>query len=362
MVFEEVADVRTVRVGTRDSALAMVQTQWVTAELGRDGRQMFELISMKTLGDQVLDVSLDKVGGKGLFVKELETALLSGQVDLAVHSLKDVPTELPEGLIIGAVTRREDPRDALVAPVPDGVTGRGPIASLDDLPKGARVGTSSLRRVAQIKKYRPDLEVLPVRGNVGTRLRKLDEGQFDVLVMAVAGLTRLGLPERITAMLPTEISLPAVGQGALGVEVRAADQDTLAAIRPLHDEDTCAATLAERAVLRRLEGGCHVPIGALGRVEGGALSEGRSGAHAGGRRLVIEAMVAEPDGSLLIRGSRTGTVAEAEALGTDLAEELLARGAAEILARLSHGDGPQGWEKPGSAGGSAGGRERGERP
>jgi len=322
--------VRVFRVGSRDSALAMVQTEWVAAELGRNGRQLFEILSMKTLGDQVLNVSLDKVGGKGLFVKELETALLDGSVDMAVHSLKDVPTELPEGLTIGAVTHREDPRDALVTPV-----ARPAVDSLDDLPQGARVGTSSLRRVAQIKKYRPDLEVLPVRGNVGTRLRKLDEGQFDVLVMAAAGLARLGLKERISTILPTSISLPAVGQGALGIEVRTEDTDILEAIRPLHDPDTYAATLAERALLRRLEGGCHVPIGALG-----CLDEGPEGGV-----LVLEGMVAEPDGSLLIRGSRRGKPEEAEAMGVSLAEELLARGAADILARLGGPD-RRGWDAP----------------
>ncbi|MGE5591978.1 MAG: hydroxymethylbilane synthase [Bacillota bacterium] len=321
---------RTIRVGSRDSALAIVQTQWVTAELGRDGRQLFEILSMKTLGDQVLNVSLDKVGGKGLFVKELESALLDGSVDMAVHSLKDVPTELPDGLIIGAVTRREDPRDALVTPV-----GRPALESLDDLPQGARVGTSSLRRVAQIKKYRPDLEVLPVRGNVGTRLRKLDEGQFDALVMAAAGLTRLGLKERISTVLPTSISLPAVGQGALGIEVRAQDAALLEAIRPLHDPDTFAATQAERALLRRLEGGCHVPIGALGSLE----------EDPDGRLLVLEAMVAEPNGTLLIRGSRRGRPEEAEAMGISLAEELLERGGADILARLDD-SGRHGWDAP----------------
>lgn len=321
---------RVFRVGSRDSALAMVQTEWVAAELGRDGRQLFEILSMKTLGDQVLGVSLDKVGGKGLFVKELETALLDGSVDMAVHSLKDVPTELPQGLTIGAVTHREDPRDALVTPV-----ARPAVDSLDNLPQGARVGTSSLRRLAQIKKYRPDLEVLPVRGNVGTRLRKLDEGQFDVLVVAAAGLARLGLKERISTILPTSISLPAVGQGALGIEVRTEDTAILEAIRPLHDPDTYAATLAERALLRRLEGGCHVPIGALG-----CLDEGPEG-----RVLVLEGMVAEPDGSLLIRGARRGKPEEAEAMGVSLAEELLARGAADILARLGGPD-RRGWDAP----------------
>lgn len=323
---------RTVRVGSRDSALAMVQSEWVSAELGKGGRQLYQIISMKTLGDQILNVSLDKVGGKGLFVKELESALLEGQVDLAVHSLKDVPTELPDGLIIGAVTKREDPRDALIFPRSGGPGGPGGARTLDDLPRGARVGTSSLRRMAQVKHYRPDLEVLPVRGNVQTRLRKLDEGQFDVLVMAVAGLTRLGMQDRIGGVLSTHISLPAVGQGALGLELRAADTDLLAAIRPLHDWATYAATLAERAVLRRLEGGCHVPIGALGRIENG--------------RLVVEAMVAAPDGSRLIRGSRTGVPEEADALGISLAEELLDRGAADILSQLAPEVGGHSWAPP----------------
>ena len=319
---------RTVRIGSRDSALAMVQSEWVSAELGKGGQQLYQIISMKTLGDQILNVSLDKVGGKGLFVKELETALLEGQVDLAVHSLKDVPTDLPDGLIIGAVTRREDSRDALVFPAG---AAAGP-RSLDGLPQGARVGTSSLRRMAQIKHHRPDLEVQPVRGNVQTRLRKLDEGQFDVLVMAAAGLIRLGLRGRIGAVLSTDISLPAVGQGALGLELRADDQDLLAAIRPVHDPATHAATLAERAVLRRLEGGCHVPIGALGRLEGG--------------RLLLEAMVAAPDGSRLIRGSRSGAPEDADAIGTALAEELLDRGAASILSELGPAPGGHSWAPP----------------
>lgn len=300
-----------VKVGSRESALALEQTHWAIGQLSRlvPGCQ-FEVTKMVTKGDVILDVTLAKIGGKGLFVKEIERALLDGKVDFAVHSLKDMPGQLPVGLKLGAITQREDPRDVLVAR--DGL-------KLDELPSGAKVGTSSLRRGAQIKRYRPDLEIVPIRGNVGTRLRKLDQGDFDAIVMALAGLRRLGWADRITEIIPTAISLPAVGQGALGIEVRESDGDTQELVALLNDWETSLAARAERAFLARLEGGCQVPIGALG-------------SHRGGR-LHLDGMVADPDGSNLLRSSLEGDPDNPEAVGRALGERLLEMGAGEILER-----------------------------
>lgn len=299
-----------VRVGTRGSALALEQSRWVVEQLRAANPGVdFRLVKIKTQGDIIQHLSLDKIGGKGLFVKEIEKALLDGGVDLAVHSLKDLPTDIPAGLSLGAISRREDPRDVLVS---------HKWGSLDELPRGARVGTSSLRRVAQLLHYRPDLEMVPLRGNINTRLRKLEEQQLDGIVIAAAGLIRMNLRHRVRQWLPLEIILPAVGQGALAIEVRGGDRDILALVSPLHDPPTALAVRAERAFLGRLGGGCQVPVGALGEWQDGLLR--------------LQGMVAHPDGSRLFRSEASGSPEDPEGLGRRLAEELLARGASEVLA------------------------------
>jgi hydroxymethylbilane synthase len=256
----------------------------------------------------ILDVPLARVGGKGLFVKEIEEALLSGRIDLAVHSMKDVPTDLPAALEIAAITAREDPRDAFLS---------DKVKRFEDLPAGARVGTSSLRRQTQLLNLRPDLVVVDNRGNLDTRIRKMEEGKFDAIILAAAGLRRLGWERRITQLLSEEISLPAIGQGALGIEIRRDDPETREAVSFLNDRDTGFAVRAERGFLKRLEGGCQVPIAAYGRTEGDAIR--------------LRGMVGRPDGSEIVRGEAKGTVADPEALGVQLADHLLARGAKEIL-------------------------------
>ena len=297
-------------VGTRGSKLALWQTKHVAGLLRAGSPDLeVEVKTIQTRGDVVRDRALSQVGGKGLFVKEIENALLSGEIDLAVHSLKDMPTEQPEGLTLGAILERADPRDALVVR-----TGQG---SLDDLPRGARVGTSSLRRRAQLLAARPDLEVLDLRGNVDTRLRKLREGQYEAVVLAAAGLARLGFEAAASQALPVDVMLPAVGQGALCVEIRAEDGATQALLSMLDHTATRWATMAERALLRRLEGGCQVPIGAYGQEDGG--------------QLVLQGMVAALDGSRIVRDEIQGPAKEAEALGAALAERLLASGGREIL-------------------------------
>jgi len=297
-------------IGTRGSKLALWQANHV-AELLRAGRPDLDLEvkTIQTRGDLVRDRALSQVGGKGLFVKEIENALLSGKIDLAVHSLKDMPTEQPEGLTLGAILERADPRDALVV--------REEKGNLDGLPQGARVGTSSLRRKAQLLAARPDLEVLDLRGNVDTRLRKLREGQYEAVVLAVAGLVRLGYEAAASQALPVDVMLPAVGQGALCVEIRAEDGATRTLLSALDHPATRWATMAERALLRRLEGGCQVPIGAFGQTDSG--------------QLALRGMVAALDGSRLLRDEMRGPAYEAEALGTALAERLLAAGGGEIL-------------------------------
>jgi len=297
-----------IRIATRSSRLAMWQTSWVAAEIHRHHPEFeIEAMEFKTKGDLVIDRPLPEVGGKGLFTEELEAALRDGRADLAVHSLKDLPTTLPDGLALGCVTEREDPRDALLT---------NGAASLSDLPAGAVLGTSSLRRRAQVLAHRPDLEIRDLRGNVPTRVRKLEEGGYDAIILALAGVRRLDLEDRVTAILSPDEMLPAVGQGALGVEIRANDEETRELLAPLEHEPTRAATTAERAFLRVLEGGCHVPVGALAE------------ATADGVRL--RGVVASLDGRRAVRGERTGT--DAEAVGRRLAEELLERGAREILA------------------------------
>ena len=271
-----------------------------------------ELRELTTKGDRILDAPLAKIGGKGLFTKELEQAMLDGAVDLAVHSLKDMPTEVPDGLVIGAITTRLDPGDAFVS---------AHYAAVEDLPVGARVGTSSLRRRAQLLAVRPDLTICDLRGNVNTRLAKLDAGEFDAIVLAAAGLKRLGFERRIRSILPRSVMLPAVGQGALAIECRAGDAAILSAIAFLRDAGMTTAAQAERAFLRRVEGGCQIPVGVYAEVD----ADGQ---------ISIDAMIASVDGQHICRSDAQGAGEQAEALGTALAEELLDAGGREILKEI----------------------------
>ncbi len=303
------ADRNTVVIGTRGSALALWQARWVQGELERLHPGLsFSLEIIKTTGDKILDVPLAQVGGKGLFVKEIEEALLEGRIDLAVHSMKDVPAVLPEGVFIAVVPRREDPRDVLVSR--DG-------AGFRDLRQGARIGTSSLRRISQLRHQRTDLEIVPLRGNIDTRLRKVGEGELDAVVLAAAGIRRMGWEDRITEYLSLDVSLPAVGQGALGIECRIGDARVLDLLHPLDDPETHLCVTAERAFLSRLEGGCQVPIAGHARLEAGVLR--------------IEGRVSDLEGKLLIREQLEGNPSDSSDLGLDLAERLLEQGAAEIL-------------------------------
>ncbi|MFV0283947.1 MAG: hydroxymethylbilane synthase [Castellaniella sp.] len=300
-------------IATRASRLALWQARHVQARL----RALYpdcqvELLEMTTRGDQILDRTLSKVGGKGLFVKELETALLDGRADLAVHSLKDVPVDLTQPFALSAIMERADPCDALVS---------NTAGSLDELAPGAVIGTSSLRREAQLRAHYPHLAVRPLRGNLDTRLAKLDRGDYAAIVLAAAGLRRLGLAQRIRAVLPVAFSLPAAGQGALGIEILADRADLRAWLMPLACNDTTACVFAERAVSRVLGGSCQVPLAAHA-----VLREGR---------LVLEALVAEPDGSRVLRAGAEGVPEAAETLGAAVANDLLGQGADEILARLS---------------------------
>jgi hydroxymethylbilane synthase len=290
-------------IASRGSQLALWQAHWVQGQLAALGHES-RIEIVKTTGDKITDVPLAKVGIKGLFTKEIEEALLDGRADLAVHSLKDLPTELPEGLVLAAVPPREDPRDAIVG------------KRLAELPAGAKVGTSSLRRSAQLRKARPDLIIESVRGNLDTRLRKLDEGQYDAIVLAAAGLRRLGWADRIAETLGPDVMCSAVGQGALAIETRSSGAG-FEAVRALDDAETHAAVLAERGVLGSLGGGCQVPIGAHARIEGG--------------QLFLLGVVASPDGSEIIRAEAEGPAADAEALGRALGGALLERGAKRIL-------------------------------
>lgn len=300
---------RVVRVGTRKSPLALWQTRWVIARLQEAWPGLhFEEVPMVTQGDLVLDRPLDQAGGRGLFVAEMEEALLAGRIDLAVHSMKDLPIELAPGLVLGPVPPRADPRDLFVS--------RQGWQSLAQLPPKARVGTSSPRRRAQLLAQRPDLEIVPVRGNLGTRLRKLEEGQVDGLVLAVAGLARMGY-ELAGFPLEPPLFLPAVGQGALALELRADDPWLRERLAPLGDPAATAEVAAERALLRHLGGGCHLPIAAWAR--------------ASGDRLTLQARVISPDGARHLDGQLTGPLSEAASLGERLAGELLARGARDLL-------------------------------
>jgi len=306
------------RIGTRGSQLALYQANWVREKLiGAHPRLKVTLIKIKTTGDKIQDASLAKIGGKGLFVKEIEDALIGKRIDLAVHSIKDVPTELPEGLHLSAVTKREDPRDVFISK--DGTF-------LKDLPQGAKIGTSSLRRQAQLLHLRNDFEMIPLRGNIDTRLKKLERMNFNGIVLALAGVRRLGLELRITEIIPPEISLPAIGQGALGIETRIDDEGVEEAIHFLNDPASSIAISAERAFLKKLGGGCQVPIAAFGQIAGSTL--------------LIKGMVGTIDGKRLIRHSVEGAVERAEWLGVELAETLLKKGAGEILEEVYQQTGP----------------------
>ncbi len=301
-----------IKIGTRGSKLALWQAQWVKSALMKNDPSLdVELVIIKTKGDKIQDVPLAKVGGKGLFVKEIEEAILDGRVDLAVHSMKDMPAEIPQGLTIGAVPERENPFDVLISR-----TGK----KLFELPKGAVIGTSSLRRGAQLKHLRPDLEIVSLRGNLDTRLRKLEEENLDAVILAAAGVRRMELAHRITQYLDDAEMLPAVGQGALCIETRKDDPAIGPRIDALNHPLTRTAVMAERAFLHRLEGGCQVPIAAHGTIEGDTLQ--------------ITGLVAELDGSSVIRETLSGPAADPGAIGLDLANRLLAAGAGSILDKL----------------------------
>jgi hydroxymethylbilane synthase len=297
-----------IRIGTRGSALALWQANWVKSELEKRYPGMtVTLTKIKTTGDKILDVPLAKVGGKGLFTKEIEEALLRKEVDIAVHSMKDVPTEFPAGLHLACITEREDVRDALIS---NGV-------SLKDLKEGALIGTSSLRRQAQLYHYRPDLKMEVLRGNVETRIRKQKEGQFDAVILAAAGVKRLGLADNVTEYIAEDISIPAIGQGALGIECAIDDKEINELISFFNHYETSVAVRAERALLKRLEGGCQVPIAGHATVKDG--------------RVTLKGLVGSVDGKRIVKDAIEGDAKDYERLGTEMAERLLAKGAREIL-------------------------------
>lgn len=301
-----------IRIATRKSPLALWQAEHVAARL----EQLFpeiqtELVTMVTKGDKILDAPLAKVGGKGLFVKELEQGMLEGIADIAVHSMKDVPVEFPEGLHLAAILEREDPTDAFVS---------NRYASLTDLPANAKIGTSSLRRQCQIKEKFPEAEILSLRGNVNTRLAKLDAGDYDAIILASAGLKRLGMADRITLSLATSVSLPAIGQGAIGIECRIDDAKINQLLQALHHPATSICVSAERAMNARLNGGCQVPIAGFAELDG--------------EHLFMRGLVGNPDGSLLYRAERSGLASQAYEIGTLIAEDLLSQGADKILQAL----------------------------
>ena len=301
-----------IRIATRKSPLALWQAEFVKAELLRHHPDLtVELITFTTRGDKILDTPLAKIGGKGLFVKELENALLAGEADLAVHSMKDVPMAFPEGLGLATICEREDPRDAFVSTR---------YAAIEDLPQGARVGTSSLRRQCQLRALRPDLVLLNLRGNVNTRLAKLDAGDYDAIILAAAGLIRLGFEARIRSSLPTTSSLPAGGQGAVGIEIRSDDQRLRELLAPLHHQPTALCVRAERALNAHLNGGCQVPIACFAEREGD--------------QLWLRGLVGDPVDGTLLRAEARAAASDPEALGIAVAEQLLAQGAGAILARV----------------------------
>jgi hydroxymethylbilane synthase len=302
---------RKITIGTRGSKLALWQANWVQSELLKAHPSIsVQITIIKTKGDKILDVPLAKVGGKGLFVKEIEDALLEGKIDLAVHSMKDMPADLPQGLTIGAIPQRENPQDVLVSK-------KGCLA---DLPQGARIGTSSLRRASQILYVRPDICIIPLRGNLDTRLRKLDAGDMDAIVLAAAGIRRLGLKHRITEYLDSDVMLPAAGQGALCIEVRTGDESTYALVRELDHAETRTVVLGERTFLHRLGGSCQVPIAAHGRIEDDYYK--------------LSGLVAEPDGSQLYRAEHKGSRELSGNIGIQLAEKLMDQGVMAIIEKL----------------------------
>jgi len=306
---------RTIRIASRKSQLALVQTHWVRDELQKHYPDWtFEIQEMSTQGDKILDVALAKIGDKGLFTKELEVGMLKGESDFAVHSLKDLPTRLPEGLMLGCVTERENPADALV------LHEKHRDKQLATLPEGSVIGTSSLRRLAQLRHHFPHLQFKDVRGNLNTRLAKLDAGEYDALILAVAGLQRLGMGDRVHQVIPAEISLHAVGQGALGIECRTEDPEILSLLKVLEHTETAQRCYAERAFLRELEGGCQVPIGVNTVLADGVLT--------------LTGLVATLDGKTLVKDVVSGAPEEAEALGVELAQKLKDQGAEEILAAI----------------------------
>jgi hydroxymethylbilane synthase len=355
---------RKVVIATRGSKLALWQANCIKTELWKKHSGIeIELKIIKTTGDKILDVPLAKIGGKGLFVKEIEETLLKKSADLAVHSMKDVPTYLPEGLHIAAMCKRDDPRDALISrktenrnQKSEGVAA-GFSLRFKELPKKARIGTSSLRRTCQLLNIRPDLNITQLRGNLDTRIRKLNEGQFDAVIVAAAGVKRLGMPERITEILETDISLPAIGQGAIGIECRIDDKYINNLLEPLNHSGTSICVQAERAFLKQLEGGCQVPIAAYARLENTTQntvtpthpSPSRGEGKGGGENLdspdfpsgtsglcvlVIDGLVGSVSGDKVIRGSIEGIPDDAEQLGRKLAEDLVSRGAGKILADI----------------------------
>ncbi len=300
------------RIGTRGSQLALTQSQWVKERIeARHPEIKVELVRIKTTGDKIQRPPLSQVGGKGLFVKEIEDALLRKEVDLGVHSMKDVPAGLPEGLEISVFPAREDPRDAFVS---------CRYKSIAELPRRAMVGTSSLRRASQLLHLRPDLRINAIRGNVDTRLRKLESGDFEAIILAAAGLRRLGLSQKITQILSTDVSLPAIGQGVLGLEVRKDDSAVQGLIDFLNHEETELPVRAERALLKELEGGCQVPLAGYGILDGD--------------KIILDGMVAELDGSVLIRDRLSGSKEKPENLGVDLAKKILASGGDKILRKI----------------------------
>jgi hydroxymethylbilane synthase len=298
-------------IGTRGSRLALWQSNYIAGRITELTGLPVEIKIIKTTGDKILDVPLAKVGGKGLFTKEIEVELEAGTVDLAVHSMKDVPTELPAGLVIAAMPQRVDPRDAIVS-------GAG--YTLATLPVGGRVGTSSLRRVAQVRALRPDVEIVDVRGNLDTRMRKAENGEVDIVILAAAGITRMGWADRITHYVPTAEMVSAVGQGAIGIEIRESDEFMQEVCARLADADTMTCVRAERVVMRTLEGGCQVPIGAYARLEDGMI--------------VMDAVVGSVDGTVILRDHMEGVEADPESLGHAMVARLLAMGAGEILAAI----------------------------
>ncbi len=304
----------TIRIATRKSPLALWQAEYVKAQLLRHHPAIeVELVAMSTRGDKLLDTPLAKVGGKGLFVKELEVAMLEGRADIAVHSMKDVPMEFPDGLALAVICERENPLDAFVS---------NHYQSLDQLPQGAVVGTSSLRRQCQVRANFPSLQIKELRGNVNTRLGKLDAGEYDAIILASAGLIRLQMGHRIASSLPSQLSLPAGGQGAVGIECRTDDLDTLALLAPLHHRDTASCVLAERATNRHLQGGCQVPIACFAELD------------SNGQTLALRGLVGSVDGATILRADIQGARENAEQLGVQVAEQLLAAGAGEILAEV----------------------------